>query len=912
MVSEFSVLGDVSIRVDGRPVDAGPARQRSVLAVLLVNANQAISTDQLIDWVWDGIPPRRARGALASHISRIRMLLGDDASIVPRASSYALLAEPGSIDLHEFRRLVAGAEKHEPVLERALALWRGDPFAGLDCRWLEDRRRTLREERFAAQLDLVDARLGNGGHTDVLPEVIARAGEHPLDERVAGQLMLALFRSGRQAEALQRYQKIRTRLADELGTDPGPALRRLHHDILTGGREEPATILRPVPRQLPAAPRGFAGRVDELAHLTAAVDNETGRTPTVVVSALAGAGGIGKTSLALRWAYQHLDRFPDGQLFVNLRGFDPSGEPMSAAVAVRGFLDALGVHPNAVPADSDAQSALYRSLTADKRMLILLDNAVDTEQVIPLLPGGRTSTVLVTSRNRLIGLVSAHGAQPLWLDVLPDADARSLLAARLGAERLTGEPNAIDDLLAHCAGLPLALSIVASRAQAQRELPLATIAAELQDTTSRLSGLDDHDSAASVRSVLSWSTAALPADQHRMFKLLSVVPGPDIGIAAAASLMDTTADKAAVLLRALERVSLVQQHSAGRYRMHDLVRLHAAEQDLSKAEQQAALLRLVDFYNYAVHRAERLAFPFRDTGPLHAVEAGRHPHTPSDKAGAWAWYIRERPCLLAVEQAASQHGLHLQVCQLAWHLVTFRTRHGFVHENVAAWHNALAAAVQLGDACTLSATYRMLGRAYGVTDMPEKGLDYLQQAWPFAEQTGIVAERAELEQAFAVVLAYQGKFNRSLEHAKRSYELIKSFGSPLQEVSELSMICSVSALLGDHAQARAGLEKTIVVYRQHGNVDGEAFALSWLAYIARQEGQLERALELYQHACATYRKGDDAFHTANTLVTLGEVHLELGHEVSARDTWLQAMQLFDAQHRTADAEQLQQRLDSAQ
>ncbi|HJP73197.1 MAG TPA: BTAD domain-containing putative transcriptional regulator, partial [Pseudonocardiaceae bacterium] len=519
---EFRLLGGIEAHRRGQLVDVGHARQQCVLAVLLVQANTAVSVDELIDRVWAGRPPHRGRETLHSYLTRLRRILTDaDADIVRLGNSYQLAVDESHIDLHRFRRLTAAArmapdDKAVVLLENALGLWRGEPFAGLDIPWLHGIRVMLTKERLAAELDHTDIELRLGHHTKLLAPLSVRAERFPLDERLAGQLMLALYRSGRQADALNHYHHTRRQLDLELGVEPSAALRELHHQILANDprlaaepeQAAPAETVHPmpIPRQLPPPPRSFTGRGAELDGLTARLD---AAGASVRISVIAGTGGIGKTWLALHWAHQNLHRFPDGQLFVNLRGFDPSGKPISLQDAVRGFLEALGVDPAGIPVALDAQVGLYRSLVTDKRMLILIDNAANTSQVAPLLPGSPTCTVVVTSRDRLSSLIAAHDAHPVPLDVLPEAEARELLAARLGPNRLSDEPQAVDDLLASCAGLPLALSIVAGRAQEHPEFPLTTLATELNDTTHRLAALDAEPALEgntnSVRTILSWS-----------------------------------------------------------------------------------------------------------------------------------------------------------------------------------------------------------------------------------------------------------------------------------------------------------------------------------------------------------------------------------------------------------------------
>ncbi|WP_244223926.1 NB-ARC domain-containing protein, partial [Amycolatopsis circi] len=386
----------------------------------------------------------------------------------------------------------------------------------------------------------------------------------------------------------------------------------------------------PVPRQLPCPPRLFTGRTVELVQL----DRHLDLAGTV---AIGGTGGIGKTWLALHWAHQRLSRFPDGQLHVDLHGFDPTGQPTSAAEAIRGFLDALGVAPSAIPVDLEAQIGLYRSLLAGKRMLLVLDNARDIEQVTPLLPGTPTCTVLITSRRHLVGLAALYGVQLLNLDVLPDSDARELLTGHLGPDRLATEPGTVADLLTMCAGLPLAVRIVAARAQHHPTFPLAVLAEELRDASARLDGLDAGGLRVNLRAVLSWSVRALSPQATRLFGLLGIAPGPDISLAAAEALAATPAAQLRTVLRELEIASLVQQHVPRRYRMHDLIRLYASD-TLTEDARDAALRRILHFYTHTAHAADRLLNPRQGSIPLDPPAPDALPHPLPDALAALAWY----------------------------------------------------------------------------------------------------------------------------------------------------------------------------------------------------------------------------------------------------------------------------------
>jgi DNA-binding SARP family transcriptional activator len=484
----FGLLGEVSVRGPAGPVEVGHARQRSVLAALLADANRTVSVDKLLDRVWSDHPPKTARGTLSTYLTRLRRAVAP-VPIERRSNGYRLTVEPTALDLCRFTDLLSQARATRDdrvaadLFRRALSLWRGEPLPGLDTPWANGFRELLDRGRFAAELDHTDVLLRLGRHTELLAELTARADRCPLDERVAGQLILALYRSGRPADATSRYQKLHRDLTAQAGITPGTALRELHHEMLAPGRAETARRRRPLPRQLPSPPGSFTGRESAMRTL----DTHLRRTAIATIS---GGGGIGKTSLALHWAHENLDRFPDGQLFVDLRGFATGGRPTDPMTALRGLLGALGVDDGDLPSDQDGRATLYRSLVAGRRMLVLLDDAASTDQVVPLLPGSPTVTTVVTSRHPLTALVATHGAEVVRLGVLAADESRDLLAGRLGAARLAAEPAAVADLVTRCAGVPLALAILAARAQVEPDRPLATLATRPRDDATRVDDTD--------------------------------------------------------------------------------------------------------------------------------------------------------------------------------------------------------------------------------------------------------------------------------------------------------------------------------------------------------------------------------------------------------------------------------------
>ena len=593
------LLGPVDVMVDGRPRPVHGLRRRAVLATLTLHGGETVSTGRLVDAVWGRAAPPAAVNTLQSHVSYLRKIMGSKAAIVARPPGYVLAIGEDGTDVHLAERLRRqGMESADPSrrvrdLRNALALWRGRPLADVaGLVWLEEQaaRLDLLGERI--ERALAEARLAVGEHTELVPELERMVADHPLDEQLHGQLMVALYRGGRQADALAAYQRLRHTLAEELGIDPSQALRDLETAILRQDPSldgpAPAVILHaaapvvPVPAQLPPAVAVLTGRAAELASLDAIVPRAAvgldAQNATAVIAVITGTAGVGKTALAVHWAHRASEQFPDGQLYVNLRGFDPCRPTVEPGEALRGILDAFTVPQERIPASPDAQAGLYRSLLAGKRVLVVLDNARDAAQVRPLLPGSPGCLALVTSRDHLIALAAADGAFLLGLDRLTGSGARDLLASRLGSARIAAEPEAADEIIERCARLPLALTIVAARAAAKPGFPLAAIATELRQATAILDPFHGGDESTDIRAVFSWSYRALGPGAARLFRLLGLHPGPDMTVDAAASLAGIAADQTRALLAELTRGHLLSEHRPGRYAFHGLLRAYAREQ----------------------------------------------------------------------------------------------------------------------------------------------------------------------------------------------------------------------------------------------------------------------------------------------------------------------------------------------
>lgn len=725
--------------------------------------------------------------------------------------------------------------------------------------------------------------------------------------QVAGVMLMTSTSSGEDGET--RQQPAQTIVHNDVSGQPPTVL--VQAGAITGGVHHHATPTSiPIPRQLPAAPTPFVGRSDELAALSVLPLHPTKSHTSVPIIVICGTGGVGKTSLALHWAHQNLDRFPDGQLFADLRGFSPRNRPRNPGAVVRGFLSAFGIDPARIPTDFAGQVGLYRSILARKRILIVLDNVADSAHAISLLPGSPTCYVLITSRDRLPGVIAAHGAQLLALEPLATPQAYDLLALRLGPERTSAESNAVAALIDNCAGLPLALSIVAGRAIARPGFPLTALAADLADAASRIRELDEQDPAASLPAVLSWYYASLTARQAEVFGLLGLAPGPDISVEAVSGLIDMPPRDTRSILRMLERISLIGEPSPGRWRMHDLVSLYAAERahhDQLPHLRRAALWRLVGFYTHTAHAAHQQLSPH--SMPIKVDE--QLPDTYSlalaNYPDSMKWFTAEHACLRAAQDLATQHHWHSAVWHLAWSLTTYHWWRGLLHDDLDSWQAGASAAHHL-DIRARSRAYRRLGDACSRLGKHDEAVEHLQQALNLAENAGDIPNQAHTHHAFARVEEMRGDNQRALEHSGHALHIYQHLGNQVWEANALRATGWYSARLGDYSRGDSACRTALDLYRRYADRHGEAATLNSLGYIAHQVKSLESAVGFYRQALALFRTLGNTYEEAGTLESLGLVHAEAGSHRLARLIWEEANGLYVRQHRDADAERTQRHL----
>lgn len=866
------LLGPVA--VDGTQqnlLSLGPARQRAVLAALLLDAGHPVSAVDLISRVWGERPPPAADQALRAYLCRLRKILEESPPLrlERRDGGYAAAVDVGQLDLAVFRdratraRVAVREGRHETALAAygdALSLAAGELLVGVGSDWLDERRRLLQRERHAVALERNDVALATGAPELVVADAPGRLATEPYDERVAGQVMLALAGVGRTAEALAVFRRVDERLREELGIDAGPALRDVQQRVLRGleGVRTP-TVASPrpagvVPRQLPPGVRGLVDRATESRELDRLLLDDDDDTPPVVV--ICGPGGAGKTALAVHWARQHRERYPDGQLYVDLHGFDPDQRPTAPSTALRGLLAALGVDPSAIPTDPADMIGSYRSLLAERRILLLADDVGSAEQLRPLLPPGHGSATLVTSRSALPGLTTTAGAQLVALGLLGDTAARELLGNRVGPSRTNAEPAAVDRLLSHCGGLPLALAIVAGRAASLPSLPLSVLADELADESRRVTALSGgYDVEADLAAVVASSVATLSAAATSVLQWFAAGPRISIQPAATAALADLTEPQAENALRELQTIHLLEPDGPQRCRLHDLVRL-------------AVRARPVPGLDRAVDRLLRFLITDFSVGGPPAVRTDRWPAV-DDLLSAFAY--------------ASQTGRDTAQSDIVNVLDTPLGSAGRWSDLVLLHEQEIVTAERLGD--DRRRANGLIGRGRGRIGLREFAAAEgdLVVALATAERVGDLSLRARAHRALARLGAHQHEWTTALHHDQAALVLHRRCGDALGEAHAHNAIGWHLAHLGRAEESLDSCRRALPIFVDQDDSTGQALTHDSVGYALTRLGRTGEARVAYRRAVDLCRRLDARVMLANTLLRLADAADRVGdpHDAAA-------------------------------
>ncbi|MFE0133850.1 BTAD domain-containing putative transcriptional regulator [Streptomyces sp. NPDC059037] len=860
--SQFSVLGPVRAWLGAEQLSMGSPQQRALLAALLMRDGRTATASELIDALWGDEPPSQALAAVRTYASRLRKVLPPGV-LVSESGGYAVVVADGALDLTLAEDLWAEAEKARGVgdlcqartlVNKALSLWDGEPLANVPGPYAETQRARLEEWRLQLLESRLDMDLEVGCHAESVSELTALTAAHPLRERLRELLMLALYRSGRQAEALAVYADTRRLLADELGVDPRPGLKELQQRILqadpalaepsAAAPEPAAAVVRPA--QLPATVPDFTGRASFVDELSEILSSAEGRV--MAVSALAGIGGVGKTTLAVHVAHVTRTHFPDGQLYVDLQGAGArAAEPETVLGA---FLRALGTADSAIPDSLEERSALYRSVLDGRRVLVVLDNARDAAQVRPLLPGMEGCAALVTSRIRMVDLAGAHLVD---LDVMSPEEALLLFTRIVGEERVQSERKAALDVVAACGFLPLAIRIAASRLAARRTWTVSTLAAKLADERRRLDELQAGDLA--VKATFELGYGQLEPAQARAFRLLGLADGPDLSLAAAAAMLDLPLEDTEDLLEALVDTSLVESAAPGRYRYHDLVRLYAracAERDeLPPSERDAAMSRLLDFYLASAAEVYALERP-GDRLVDHLERTEKDGLTFRTRDAALDWLFAEADCLLACAQQTAKGSTLRRSADL------------------------LMAAMDLAESGANSRRYEMA--AASISNAAKDADD------PYAE--------GRARTFLAHVRSLTGKFAESDAEAKLALSIGLSTGDPVPMSRTPNQRGIIALYEHRYKAAQAHLQQAIEAFRADDNMPGEASALCNLSRVQLELGRTENAVELALRGVHIYGSLGATLRLANGKYALGLALTRAGRPADALEQLTDALNTF--------------------
>ncbi|WP_433265051.1 BTAD domain-containing putative transcriptional regulator [Actinosynnema sp. CS-041913] len=902
-----NLLGPVElVSADGVAVRLGAAKRRTVLAALALELNRVVSGDRLLSLVWDGSPPPQAKAALQGHIAQLRKVLAGGVALITRAPGYVLTGDRDAVDVFRFEDLVAAArdavdETAVGLLTGALALWRGPLLAdvpGEEVREAVSGR--LEELRLVAVQELSTRLFRLDRAADAVPGLRDAVGACPLREPLVARLVLALHWTGRQAEALEVFHRTREHLADELGVDPGPELRDAYQAVLAGDTAPKPVERGPAPAQLPREHRGFVGRESELSDLAESLRGDS------AIGLLVGPAGVGKTALALHWAHRVAADFPDGQLFVNLRGFDET-EPLDPRTALVGFLRALGLTDSQIAVDLEAQAAQYRSLLAGRRVLVFLDNARSAEQARPLLPGSAGCLVLVTSRHRLDDLVVMEGASALHVQVLPEEGAEDLLAAVLGRHRIEQEPDAVAELAELCDRLPLALRIAGARLASRPRWTIQSLVDELRDEQHRLSALELPEAGRGIHAALAVSYRELPEGAARLLRRLGLHPGTDLDSYTAAALLDINVVSARTHLRTLAYANLLHESTPDRYSRHDLVRLftHRLAVGESEVDTSVATNRLLDYYLCVADSARaHLSDHVRPFGPPEHPPAS-FPELASH-AAALDWFTLEEANLGPALDIAVNSGQRERTWRLALCLDAFHFRRGNRADRLALCRIGLAAARSLGDAHVEATFLLRLGSTLADLGRIDEAIEACTRA---AELSG--GDR-HLELAALANLGYclmaDDRLDRAQETILEALEVAREVGDARSQAGVQNNLANV--LLRKHRPEEALRHATeaLSLFTSAAPSKAHTATLHTVGAALQQLGWLESALESYRAGLALAERLGDRYQEALCHRAIGDV-LEQSEAVDAAvPHWLTALQLY-RDLRLADADELARRLD---
>ncbi|WP_084557656.1 BTAD domain-containing putative transcriptional regulator [Hamadaea tsunoensis] len=859
----IGVLGPLTVVASGLPADPGPPAQRTVLGLLALRAGETVSRDEIVDVVWGDDPPRTAVGQVQTAVSRLRRLLEEDGTVRLHTAphGYRLALGPDEVDSAEFAALLDAGRT-----EAALRCWRGLVLADAPARLrTHPAALALARQRITAAL----AYAASGGPAvDLLREL---AAQEPLHEPLHARLVLVLARAGDRAAALQAHAEITDRLADELGVLPGDELRSAYREA--AGDDEPARVH---PAQLPGVGAGFVGRLDALRRLD---------TSRAAVSVVTGTAGVGKTTLAVRWAQSVRQSYPDGQLFADLHGFDPAGAIAHPGTVLRGFLAALGVPAGRVPAGFDAQAGLYRSLMAERRMLVVLDNARDAAQVRPLLPGAPGCRVVVTSRDQLRPLL-AEGAEPITLDLLSPSDAVRLLAERIGPQRTYAEPRVAEHIAERCARLPLALGVAAARAALYPGFSLAEIADGLRPDDADLGELGD------VRAVFSWSYQALGEDAATLFALCALVPGTDFAAPAAASLAGWPASRTRAALGELVRAHLVTEHAPGRFTQHDLLRAYANEL-LDADGQRDARLRVLDHYRATATAAALLLDPHREPIVPQPLVTGVTVLVLADADQAMAWFTAEHAVLMAAAERAAATGEDARAWQLAWSLLDYLDNRGHWRDWITVEGLALTAAARRGDRIGEAYAHRLLGRGHAQLGEYAQAIGHYSAAFTLYHRHGDLLGSAHTSMGRSFMHMTRGSHHAAQRDRFTALDLYRRAGHAIGESRALNAIGWGYAQLGEYARALEHCRQALVLAEPLDDPAGCAAIWDSIGYVHHHLGEHELAVECLDRAVTMFRRVHDLYNEADALTHLGDAYADTGRTDDARASWEAAVTILD-------------------